>query len=269
MPQNQPETLYRYKYREMNDANLKIITEGTIRFSSPLEFNDPFDCLPAIDMESIEQMFKRRPDLLKKVGDAMGLSPAQRVQNKGKFIANAKKVVLSGDWARALNSTVGIFCLSRNPCHPLMWAHYAKSHEGFVVEFAIGMDAPEEDIMSMIPHQVHYLDDRPVVDWASQNADIEKTFLTKSRHWEYEEEERTLNTQHGPGIYNYSRKLFLNAVIAGARMSSANLAKLREAVAQAESATGKPIAFYQAQLSDTRYRVFIPGHPDPAINADD
>jgi hypothetical protein len=253
----------------MNDANLKIITEGTIRFSSPLEFNDPFDCLPAIDMESIEQMFQRRPELLKRAGDFRGLSPAKRLLHKGKFIANARKAVLSGDWARSVNSSVGLFCLSCDPCHPLMWAHYAKNHTGFTVEFSIGMDAPEEDLMVMIPYPVHYVEDRPVIDWAAKTVDLDKTLLTKSKHWEYEQEERALNPQQGPGIYKYSRKLFLKAVIAGAKMSSDDLTKLREAVARAGSEIGKPIAFYQAQLSDTRYRVFIPGHPDPAINADD
>lgn len=36
-----------------------------------------------------------------------------------------------------LNDEIGICSLSRNPLNLLMWAHYASSHTGFVVEFSV------------------------------------------------------------------------------------------------------------------------------------
>ncbi|SIS82470.1 hypothetical protein SAMN05421760_105270 [Neptunomonas antarctica] len=46
--------IYRYKYLPFDpDGALKIITESTIKFSNPLEFNDPFDCITFIDTQQL------------------------------------------------------------------------------------------------------------------------------------------------------------------------------------------------------------------------
>lgn len=39
----QQEFIYRYKYLPFNENSLKILTEGTIKFTDPETFNDPFD----------------------------------------------------------------------------------------------------------------------------------------------------------------------------------------------------------------------------------
>lgn len=109
----------------------KILTDGTIRFSSPEDFNDVFDSSPAYCHQSILELYKRRPDLIKRIGDAQGLSPAQRLMKKQKYIHNALKAVESGEFGRGIVNSVGVFCVSRTPCSPLMWAHYADDHKGF------------------------------------------------------------------------------------------------------------------------------------------
>ena len=40
------EVFIEYKYLPFNEGSLKVITEGTVKFTCPLEFNDPFDCQP-------------------------------------------------------------------------------------------------------------------------------------------------------------------------------------------------------------------------------
>lgn len=40
------DVFYRYKYLPFNEGSLKVITEGTVKFTCPLDFNDPFDCQP-------------------------------------------------------------------------------------------------------------------------------------------------------------------------------------------------------------------------------
>ncbi|RGP55960.1 hypothetical protein ASB58_00805 [Pseudomonas abyssi] len=266
MEDDNADVLYRYKYREMTDDNLKIITEGTLSFSRPSDFNDPFDCSPAYDRESMTDIFRRRPDLVKRVGDSKGLSPAKRIQQKGKWVANILRAVDSGAWTEQLGAQAGIFCLSRNPSSQLMWAHYAKNHTGFLVEFSISMDAPYLDLTEFMPLPVRYADERPKLEWGAVKPDFEDVFLTKSRDWEYEEEERTLDVRRGPGIHPYSRQLFLNSVTAGARMSDEMFEKLKLAVTKAEQDTGKEIPLYRAQLSGSTYEVYIPGHPDPKLN---
>lgn len=263
------EVLYRYKYRDFDpdNNNLKIITEGTLMFSSPLSFNDPFDSTPAFNLDSIHEIYKRRPDMIKNVGDRLKLSPAKRLMHKGRFIRNALKGVESGEFGQAFMSTVGALCLSRNPCNPLMWAHYAENHHGFLVEFRIAMDAPEQEIVSIMPHPVNYTTERPFIDWGSQPTDLEGYFFTKSSDWAYEEEERVLTTRGGPGLRRYSRKHFLHSVTAGVRISDDNFKILLDAVNKAAADTGKHIPLYRARLSPTSYKVFIPDHPDPRVSS--
>ncbi|MES9903809.1 MAG: hypothetical protein ABW168_14180 [Sedimenticola sp.] len=43
------ETILRYKYVPFSEGSLSIIKEGTMKFTPPTEFNDPFDCAPDID----------------------------------------------------------------------------------------------------------------------------------------------------------------------------------------------------------------------------
>ncbi len=259
--------LFRYKYRDCNPSNLKIITEGTLYFSSPTKFNDPFDSSPAYDLKTIDEIYKRRPDLIKRVGDSMGLSPAKRLMKKTQFIANARRCVESGEWAKSLMSTVGVFCMSRNPCSPLMWAHYAKDHSGFVVEFKIDMNSPRELLENIIPFPVNYCKKRPILDWAASGRNIEDYLLTKSPDWEYEEEERILEITGGPGVYPYSREHFLSSVIVGVRTNPDDLKLIRSAAEKASADIGRPIPIYQARLSNTDYKVYIPDHPAPLLSS--
>ena len=261
--------LYRYKYRDMNEGNLKIISEGTIRLSSPLDFNDPFDSTPAYDPASIDEWYKRRPDLFYKVGKAFKVSPAKRIMDKGKMTQNLRRVVDSGEWSKALMQTFGVFCVSRNPCNALMWAHYADYHKGFMVEFKIDFSArtPRSLLEPMTPLEVTYTKERPIIDWAAGAGKLELYLLTKSEDWAYEEEERILNTETGPGFYPYSRELFLHSVTAGVKISDPDFELLKKAVHEASEAISKPIPLYRAKLSTTSYKVYIPGHPDPTVSS--
>ena len=197
----------------------------------------------------------------------MGLSPAERIMNKGKLLQNARRVVESGEWSRAIMSTVGVFCLSRNPCNPLMWAHYAQDHRGFMVEFKIHLDADDTDIQSIIPHPVIYSEERPFLEWAERGDRIEYYFLTKSKDWEHEKEERVLNVHEGPGDYPYSRESFLSSVTAGLRMNDAEFERLRRAVDKASCEINREIPVYRAKLSHRTYKVYIPGHPNLAVSS--
>ena len=259
--------MLRYKYLKVSESSLKVLTDGTVYFASPLKFNDPFDSAPVYDDQSIQKIFKRRPDLIKYAGDQLGLSPAGRIQHKSKMLANIRKTVDSGEWAHVLMASTGVLCLSRNPCNPLMWAHYADEHRGFLVEFRVSESVPDHLRKVLLTHPVEYTDQRPILDWGAVSTPVESYFLTKSTDWAYEEEERSLDTQSGPGAYPYSREHMLCSVTAGVRITEHAFEQLRRAVMKAEEDSGKHIPLYRAKLSPSSYKVYIPDHPDPAISS--
>ena len=131
------ETILRYKYVPFSDGSLKIISEGTMKFTSPTELNDPFDCAPEIYVAEYIKHISSWKDLLKKAGDHKGYSPAKRIVNKSKMLKHVENNVSSGDFIKSFSEKYGICSLTRDPLNLLMWAHYAKDHTGFVVEFSI------------------------------------------------------------------------------------------------------------------------------------
>ncbi len=80
------ESIRRYKYLPYNEGSLRIITDGTIKFNSPSDLNDPFDCAPDVDTSNIAEYVNTRADLLEKVGDRLNLSPAQLNEEKPTMI---------------------------------------------------------------------------------------------------------------------------------------------------------------------------------------
>ena len=258
---------YRYKYLPFSDGALEIIKSGTIKFTSPLEFNDPFDSRPYITPESIELIFSERPDLFKRAGKELGLSPAKRLQSKGKLLTTLRKNVLSGNFQHNLLKDTGIVCLSRAALNILMWSHYADSHRGFVVEFAIPKFGTRQDAKQavdlLVSFPVVYRTKRPHVSLGSNGdfRNIEESILTKSVDWEYEAEERVIGYYRKPGIYKYQSERVLSSIVAGTLMGEDNYKRLNEILIERNRQYGASVNLYRATLNSDSYGITVPNHP--------
>jgi Protein of unknown function (DUF2971) len=85
---------------------------------------------------------------------------------------------------------LGVFSLSEVKDNQLMWSHYARSHQGFVIEFDrtdryfTGRNVSSDDLWR--PQKVVYAERRPhttVID-----LDMQAILLTKHVSWNYERE---------------------------------------------------------------------------------
>ena len=118
-----------YKYREVGEYTEKILTDHTLWFNHPKNFNDPFDCwanIQEIDSDAFEKFVTEN--------------------NHSKYYADIKKRIssittdkLKEDIDRALND-IGVCCFSKTEKSILMWSHYSKYHEGICLEFDILKD---------------------------------------------------------------------------------------------------------------------------------
>lgn len=177
-----PSSLYKY----VDIAGLKRILEGSIRFTQPSAFNDPFELLPEVVVpnEAGEQQLRfsfdiraqrRQPPLgaLIEVPDGYQASDA-----------------VSRDIVQQFNSLIGILCLSRVSDSLLMWSHYADQYAGAVVEF----DGSHEFFDGKI--DIEYRPLRPMRDvgaYASPTEPIPVAELcAKSEQWQYEREVRII-----------------------------------------------------------------------------
>lgn len=249
---------FRYKYIPFgaDKLSLNIITKGTIKFTCPLDFNDPFDCQPLVSTELLHETnaFKRAVALL--LDKELGL--VEFKLRKDMMINKLKRRIRSGDYISDFLKTVGVLSLSRQYDNALMWSHYADYHRGFVVGFRYSdpEDLKEhvEDMKArnIIPYVVEYSKDKPIYTPSSNNFDM-SVLLTKDDIWKYEAEERAFTWEEKPGIHEYDRAKRLHCVIAGAKISNEDLTLLRNAVQQASKELGRKIKFKQARLSEKTY----------------
>jgi hypothetical protein len=159
-----PRLLYRYM-----DATTawECLEEGSLAFTPPARFNDPFDTNPALDFdiseEQLEILRQRRPS--KRPFDPVRTMAAMR-KTRHAFMHN----------------TIGVACFTSVKNGPLMWAHYGDKHKGVMLCF----DSKHSALHGLRP--VNYSRARPCVDSEGSNAG--EALLVKSSVWKREKEWR-------------------------------------------------------------------------------
>lgn len=208
-----------YKYRqlaarenstEIHPFTLSIIQKGEMWFSSPVNFNDPFDGMinypDEMTMTDLEKFCKRMSGLgLDTQGVLNGYNKSPRQLS---MVYSVVKQKLMQD------SKLKIYCLSRNPLDSLMWAHYAASHTGICIGFktyqlderAFGIKVHENCVSSkllepdvsniLIPIPVTYTSKVPgKYDFGRGTSEaLQEAFLNKAIEWQYEQECRIVTT---------------------------------------------------------------------------
>ena len=171
-----------YKYVGY-DAGIKILENNTVGFRQPFLFNDPFELLASYpDPQS---------------------NPFGEIRNWAK----------RGMWAE----NYGVLSLTRSPLNPLMWAHYANEHKGFVIGIDVGIEILTSEEKNLIPVQfgnVIYTGSKPTYEFLSKFGEpisvsstyhfvpsqfekLQRVFLYKPMCWSYEEEVRIVKCING------------------------------------------------------------------------
>lgn len=266
-----PEIPVIYKYIPAEHYLPKVLKGESIKFSSPLSFNDPFECKPLCIIENGEAGERFLSNGLKEIG----LTPAQRLRRLGelrRFQGLPMPSGLESNMSELL-SQIGISCFSESRDSILMWSHYAAEHSGV----CIGFDTTKHIFQTA--WQVKYQDELPVIYRPSDNNDqmLSKSLLTKSIHWEYEREwrivKRTMTPeqqrttilkygqnspaqlevmvdQRGPGFYGFPKHA-ITEVILGVKMLPP---KRRQVLQWIEEAQLK-IPVYQAVRHQSEFRL--------------
>src|ERR1700712_659180 len=98
-------------YKYMSEAGLmRFLRNRSVRFSPALAFNDPFEIRPAIG--TLEEL-AAEAHLWN--GNESAVST---------FLALDFPLGVRKHLNQMIGTTIGILCLTEEPCQPLMWAHY-------------------------------------------------------------------------------------------------------------------------------------------------
>jgi hypothetical protein len=172
-----------YKYYGY-DSGLKALESQNLGFRKPVNFNDPFELSFLSNGEGPQS---KQFELIEKL--------------------------------KTLQNTVVILSLTRTPDNPLMWAHYAQEHTGFVIGYNVTDKFFKSSEYNVIPvtagdvvytntknshvldpeamdriHQVYLscMGAPDIVPDPEAISFFRKIFLTKHASWVYEEEVRVV-----------------------------------------------------------------------------
>jgi hypothetical protein len=177
-----------YKYMKPDTA-LAVLESRTVRFSTPLLFNDPFDVQSGLHFEfDLDSLHDKVLDRIEALASAVG-EPAIDPENVwGQIVLEARKYYPTHGFPRerwkegstapfnlmlkiirqaqiqyqqhwqAILPEVRIFSVTEEKDNLLMWAHYAFDHTGAVFEF---WSLPEEDNPLSVAQPVEYVKTPP------------------------------------------------------------------------------------------------------------
>ena len=218
---------------------IKILESCSVRFTQPIIFNDPFDSSPLIQniyneddlphlfdkavlnnkaevegviIRSFDETIKNfYPEIVIQLSKEEKLTfffenMYKEAKNLNDFVMNKLnrkefKEMSINNLIQNIALMTGVFSLTKNPTNLLMWAHYANSHTGFVLEFDISNPFFNTVENNLYPTYIEtkYSKKRPIINASFFNAttsDLFKyfklIFFTKSIDWSYEQEVRIL-----------------------------------------------------------------------------
>lgn len=242
-----------YKYRAVNERTDNYFIKKEIWAAEPSTLNDPFECNISIHSEAY---LKEQHDKIKSNQLQGFIMHAHQCRDAGKLFYNLQGRQIHGllkkieksrtldqkykvaqkflrsidamDFTRPEEQTnslyqllenVGVFSLSEDPLHTLMWSHYGDSHRGI----ALGFDAVEGSDLDNAEYfqPVQYSDAPLNFDFEKgyinsvgfcidefgrpssksqikiQSPQVQKALFTKTKDWQYEKEWRYVREKFG------------------------------------------------------------------------
>lgn len=247
-----------YKYKDLSGDGIghveDMLGNNQLWYSSPLNFNDPFDCRCVFNIRNTreELVFRKAAFLVKHNGMTLADALAQAdgdIPTGPQEVEQWQEQQIEGPSRQAANTS--ILCLTPVCDDFTMWTHYAKNHTGICIQFRV-RDVSEEEHLNFIAaaHAIEYADRCPMINIVrDETVDIvRKAFLTKSTPFRYEREWRIVRMNQSPGLKSIPKGI-VDAVILGCQIDPA----VRERVVNACAKYEGDVEIMQATLDPETY----------------
>jgi len=208
-----------YKYCAFNEWTASIFQKNELYFRSPNDFNDPFDSIVRFTCEGSKQQKERfirehirlfYPHL-----SATEALSREETFTSGRMDNELMQSIEAEFMER--RRRIGVYCMTKEKKHVLMWSHYANWHTGFCLEFKT------DDLFFQSVQPVSYppYSEVPCInllipDWNEVISRGAAGLLTKAKEWEYEHEWRIIDLVNGAKPRQFPPRA-LHAVILGCR----------------------------------------------------
>lgn len=247
-----------YKYQCINKDNLDGLRNHALWFSSPKNFNDPFDCNVSCFLGRNRRDFEDRLETFFKRDSAI-------VSLFGKSTARwrIKNQILMDIFRLFYYRRTFICSLSETCDNVLMWSHYANKNAGMCLVFNSHKAGLVRD--NVVP--VQYYDRYPsnLVD-ARRIDDLgmltKQLLASKSSDWSYEREWRAFMVNNNSGdademkgaLYKYDPSL-LSGVVLGINTKSSDIEQVKLAIAKGKFP--RRINLYKARENKDSFSIAV------------
>ncbi len=267
-------------YKYVDENIVRVFEESRLKLTPLHELNDPFESLPSIDLtyntrqlkqrfldkDALRGLWERNPERCGQWGTFKKFVAAMRnPETKKKMISVMTDVVSLrrgiGDVVEGQRRSGFLLSLTEVPSDILMWAHYARSHTGGVVELVCQSNPVSLQHVQL--HKVRYdlrrPSIKPILIGQALNEQYTAAYLTKSPHWSYEKEWRTIFPKdllkHDRGRYYLSiEPECITGVIFGCNMKWDLKEQLRGMLGKEP---WKHVKIREAQLHNEEYKLNI------------
>lgn len=210
-----PKTVY--KFRDWTNPFHRRLLDGEIYLSSPLDFNDPFDCNIFVRYDMLQnnqglqqeyfalvvERYRKHYTIEQKKDEVSRLIEEGRFNDPDWLKLQAKKS------RQQYGEDLGVFCLTLTKKNILLWSHYASSHKGLCVGFngeQLFFECLQHGIKGKkVSYSKEYPDIDPRTDLFKQS--ILQTHI-KSHLWVHEKEYRLSKLSASRKTFNVSKKCF-------------------------------------------------------------
>ena len=168
---NKDNNLRLFCFRSIRPYLLSELAEDSIRVSSPVTFNDPFDCLIIASIRDRKSEWEKET----KYGVHAYVEELQKI-----------RVCCFAGWDSRNRTETYL--------NTLMWAHYAESHHGICVEYAVENGSPllgkgivTDDTLGRLDKVLYKT---TPINYDEEYLSYKDCFLVKDKSWSYENEYR-------------------------------------------------------------------------------
>ena len=201
-----------YKYISYENGLEYLITNNSIKFSDPNDFNDPFDCNPILFKLEIPQ---------NEFDSVVNTLPYDRKTRRFLKRSNTPENALES--LKYKRRQKRIYSFTRDFASNLMWSHYGDNHKGLCIGFEFPIKYKDEFVL----YPVNYPDSLEVVRLEKDTNRVLYYWLTtKLKEWKYEEEIRAIHINN-KDLCTFSKN-HIKEVIFGNRVPKKNIIKLQK-----------------------------------------
>jgi hypothetical protein len=232
-----------YKFTSATRA-IEILITKQLWFSSPENFNDPFDCnIHLIDFEPNDEQIKMI------INEKVAGNRKKRREEIKKNKQNAYRIRNQfAEQSDEITQKSGICCFSEKNDNILLWAHYGDSHKGVCLKFS-----SEISEIGTMTRMVEYKDSLKRASFFNeQGKSILHLFFTKAADWKYENENRIVRMlENGKTEFKIE---YLTEIIFGCKTHKSVIAKVKKTISDLNIVH---IKFRQAKQIKSSFKLMI------------